>query len=85
MSGSNDEAWVEQATAEGAALSADPGESGDVPAVTPGQADPLGAPPSPDERTFPSPDSDPGPTDSPAADDVAPGNHMGPGGDPVEG
>lgn len=85
MSGPNDTAWVEQAAAEGAAVSADPGESGDVPNVTPGQADPLDAPPSPRERTFASPDSDPGPTGSPAAADVGPGNHMGPGGDPAEG
>lgn len=61
--------WAEHAAQEGAAVSADPGESGDAA---------LNAP-SAGERTFASPDSDP---DQQAA---APRDFLGAGGDPAEG
>jgi hypothetical protein len=64
-----EQGWTEQAAAEGAAVSADPGESGD----------PALAPPNAGERTFATVDSDPSP------DEPAPSNHLGASGDPVEG
>lgn len=59
------------AAAEGASVSADPGESGD----------PSLQPPNAGERTFTGPNSDPSP-DEPEA---TPSNHLTGGGDPAEG